>query len=107
MDLGIVNQDGKQIAYAGPFKLDQANYAKAPWFKEAMNEDVFISDVFLGLRGLPHFIISIRQTLGDTAWIIRATIDFVAFSDMVENIRILPPATKPGQPNSLTLTGKP
>ncbi|HCY85624.1 MAG TPA: two-component sensor histidine kinase [Desulfobacteraceae bacterium] len=88
VDLGIVNQDGKQIAYAGPFKLDQANYAQAPWFRKAMNEDIFISDVFLGLRGLPHFIISIKQTIGDTDWIIRATIDFVTFSNLVENIRI-------------------
>lgn len=88
VDLGIVNEQGRQVAYAGPFKLDKANYSQAPWFEKAMKEDIFISDVFLGLRGLPHFIISIKQTLGDRAWIIRATIDFVAFNNLVENIRM-------------------
>jgi len=88
VDLGIVNDQGQQVAYAGPFKLDQANYSQAPWFKKAMNEDIFISDVFLGLRGLPHFIISIKQQLDGTAWIIRATIDFVAFNNLVEAIRM-------------------
>lgn len=88
VDLGVVNEAGQQVAYAGPFKLEKANYSQAPWFKKAMNEEVFVSDVFLGLRGLPHFIISVKQTLGNRAWIIRATIDFVAFNTLVEDIRI-------------------
>ncbi|MCG8616828.1 MAG: two-component sensor histidine kinase, partial [Desulfobacterales bacterium] len=88
VDLGVISEDGRQVAYAGPFKLDQANYAQAPWFKKAMTEEIFISDVFLGLRGLPHFIISLKQEIDGSVWIIRATIDFVAFNNLVENIRM-------------------
>ncbi|MCP4719412.1 MAG: GHKL domain-containing protein [Desulfobacteraceae bacterium] len=88
VDLGVVNEDGRQVAYAGPFKLDKANYSDAQWFKNALQKQVFVSDVFLGLRGLPHFIISVQQKVGNTTWLVRATIDFVAFNNLVENIRI-------------------
>jgi two-component system NtrC family sensor kinase len=88
VDFGVVNQDGRQIAYAGPFKLDKANYSDAQWFKNALQKQVYVSDVFLGLRGLPHFIISVQQKIDNAIWIVRATIDFVAFNNLVEDIRI-------------------
>jgi two-component system, NtrC family, sensor kinase len=88
VDLGVINAGGEQIAYAGPFKLAQANYADAEWFRQAMQRKYFISDVFLGLRGLPHFIVAVRNSYQDNAWILRATIDFVAFNTMVEGIHV-------------------
>ena len=54
----------------------------------AMKSDYFKSDVFLGLRGLPHFIIAVREVWNGEPWILRATVDFVAFNNLVENIRI-------------------
>jgi len=88
VDLGVVDARGVQQAYEGPFRLGQADYSQAEWFREAMQSEVFISDVFLGLRGLPHFIIAVRQKRGDEHWILRATVDFVAFNSLVESIRI-------------------
>ena len=88
VDLGVVNSQGEQIAYAGPFKLGQADYSDSEWFQEAIQSDFFISDVFLGLRGLPHFIIAVRNNWEGDHWILRATIDFVAFTTLVENIRL-------------------
>jgi len=88
VDLGIVNEQGIQIAYAGPFKLREANYSKAPWFREALAGHSYISDVFPGLRGLPHFIVTVRKESGGAKWILRATVDFDSFNHLVENIRI-------------------
>ncbi len=88
VDLGVVNAQGLQVAYAGPFKLEKALYYDADWFKKAMKTRYFISDVFLGLRGLPHFIVAVRDNWKGDPWILRATIDFVAFNTLVENIRI-------------------
>jgi two-component system, NtrC family, sensor kinase len=88
VDLGVVNAQGLQIAYAGPFKLEKALYYDAAWFKKAMKTRFFISDVFLGLRGLPHFIVAIRDNCRGEHWILRATIDFVAFNNLVENIQV-------------------
>lgn len=88
VDLGVIRENGIQVAYAGPFKLGKALYSQADWFQKAMKSKYFISDVFLGLRGLPHFIIAVRDNWMGEKWILRATIDFVAFNSLVENIRI-------------------
>jgi two-component system NtrC family sensor kinase len=88
VDLGVVTSRGLQVAYAGPFRLGEALYFEADWFKKAMKTEYFISDVFLGLRGLPHFIVAVRDNWMGDPWILRATIDFVAFNDFVKNIRI-------------------
>jgi len=88
VDVGVVNERGVQVSYAGPFKLGNALYAEADWFKKAIANDYFISDVFLGLRGLPHFIITVRNNYEGKPWILRATVDFVAFNNLVERIRI-------------------
>ena len=88
VDLGVINTQGLQVAYAGPFKLGKALYSNANWFKMAMKSDYFKSDVFLGLRGLPHFIIAVTENWNGEPWILRATVDFVAFNNLVENIRI-------------------
>jgi len=88
VDLGIIKADGLQVAYAGPFKLGQARYSDADWFQKAMKSEYYISDVFLGLRNLPHFIVAVRHESDGEPWILRATIDFGAFNELVKNIRI-------------------
>ena len=88
VDLGVVNDQGIQIAYAGPFRLKNADYSKAEWFTKAMHTEAYVSDVFHGLRGLPHFIVSARNEYRGKKWILRATVDFEAFNSLVENIRI-------------------
>ncbi len=87
-DLGLVDDQGVQVAYAGPFKLAQAVYKDAAWFKEVMESRFYISDVFLGLRGTPHFIVAVKKHWAGREWILRSTIDFVAFNQLVENLRI-------------------
>lgn len=88
VDLGLVDDHGVQIAYAGAFKLEKAHYGNADWFKKAINRNYFISDVFLGLRRQPHFIVAVKQFWNGRAWILRATIDFEAFNSLVESIHI-------------------
>ncbi len=85
-DLGVVDYQGKQVAYAGPYKLEHADYSDAEWFKTAMSSPSFISDVFLGLRGFPHFIVTVRSFHEDRPWVLRATVDFQAFNNLVKNI---------------------
>ncbi len=87
-DLGVVDVNGHQLAYAGPFRLEKADYSEANWFKQAISSATYVSDVFLGLRGLPHFIVTVKKELEGRPWIIRATVDFRAFNDVVENLRI-------------------
>jgi two-component system NtrC family sensor kinase len=88
VDLGVINGDGQQAAYAGPFRLAEADYAETDWFQETMHTGHVISDVFLGLRRQPHFIVAVKNMVNEEPWILRATIDFVTFNDLVENIRV-------------------
>ena len=88
VDLGVVDHQGYQIAYAGPLELIGVNYSSAKWFEEAISSPFFISDVFKGMRGAPHFIVSVRQERDGRPWILRATIDFREFNDLVEFLRI-------------------
>lgn len=88
VDLGVIDGLGRQIAYAGPFDLLGADYSNALWYRASRRKDTGISDVFLGLRQSPHFIITVNNRDGNRDWTLRATIDFLAFGHLVENIRI-------------------
>ncbi len=88
VDLGLVDDKGMQAAYVGPFKLEKANYADAKWFREAIASEFYISDVFLGLRGHPHFVVAVRHQWQGRFWILRATINFEAFNTVVTNLRV-------------------
>jgi two-component system NtrC family sensor kinase len=88
VDLGVIDEDGRQVAYAGPYDLLGADYSEADWYRESRGRDASVSDVFEGLRQSPHFIITINNVTGGKPWTLRATVDFLSFSHMVENIRI-------------------
>jgi two-component system, NtrC family, sensor kinase len=84
LDLGIIDAEGNHLAYVGPYYqvLKNVNYKDAPWFNEVMSTGVHVSDVFLGFRKLPHFIIAVMVRDKNTVWVLRATID----SDIIDNI---------------------
>ncbi len=87
-DLGFVNHEGLQVAYAGSLKLENARYSGAEWFLKALENEYYISDVFMGLRGFPHFIVTVRGGTDEEPWVLRATINFMAFNALVQKIRI-------------------
>ena len=70
VDLGVFNEAGLHVAYHGPYKLAGKIYKEAPWFKEVMKKGFYISDVFLGFRKVPHFIIAILREDKGEKWII-------------------------------------
>ena len=88
LDLGIFNEEGLHVAYQGPFKLAGKHYGKEEWFKEVIKEGQYISDVFLGYRRIPHFIIALAREEKEGKWVIRATIDTYMFNDLVKKVRI-------------------
>ena len=84
MDLGVIGEDGNHLAYVGPYYniLKGVNYKNEDWFAGVMASGIYISDVFLGFRKVPHFVIAVLVREGNKVWILRATID----SDIIENI---------------------
>ena len=87
-DLGLINENGVQEAYAGRFSLEKAEYSDAKWFQEAHEKPYYISDVFPGLRSRPHFIVSVKTSHQDRHFLLRSTINFEAFNSLAENLRI-------------------
>ena len=88
IDLGVFNDRGTLVAYQGPFELAGREYAQAKWFQEVTKRGYYISNVFLGYRQIPHFVIAVAQDEKESPWVIRATIDPVAFSSLVEKVQI-------------------
>lgn len=87
-DLGIINESGVQEFYAGRLNLEKAQYSHAKWFPEAIERPYYISDVFLGLRSSPHFIVSVKRFHQNRPYLLRATINFDAFNSLAENLKI-------------------
>jgi len=85
-DLGIIDDQGRHLAYVGPYDLLSKNYGEAPWFKAMLGREVYISDVFMGFRDVPHFIIAVKQITSEGFWIIRATVDTDYFESLVKNV---------------------
>lgn len=84
IDLGIIDIEGNHLAYVGPYYniLKGVNYKNEEWFNAVMGSGIYISDVFMGFRKVPHFIIAVLVREKNNIWILRATIN----SDIIENI---------------------
>ena len=88
VDLGIIDQHGHQLAYAGPYSLFGLNYYQQPWFDEVMRRGTYISDVYMGFRQVPHFIIAVKGETKGENWILRATIDSEIFNRLVRSAQV-------------------
>jgi two-component system, NtrC family, sensor kinase len=88
VDLGVFDQDGVHVSYQGPYKLTGRIYKDEDWFSAVMKKGYYTSDIFLGFRRVPHFVIAMAKHEGPSTWVIRATIDTYMFSDMVKRVRI-------------------
>lgn len=76
IDLGLIDSTGEQLSYVGPYNLEGKNYTDQDWFDEIAFREVHISEVFLGHRNYPHFVIAVKHTVGARDfYVLRATID--------------------------------
>jgi len=84
IDLGVIDDQGDHLAYVGPHyeQLKPVNYAREEWFQRVMASGTYVSDVFLGFRRIPHFIIAVATRENNRTWILRATIN----SEILDNI---------------------
>ena len=78
IDVGFFNARGIQIGYAGPHpQLRGRDYSEQPWFRDLRegSRNYLISDIYTGLRNIPHFTIAVRQVFDGTPYSMRATLD--------------------------------
>ena len=87
VDLGLIDSQGTQVSYVGPYELQGKNYAGQSWFEHVKVNGVYISDVFKGYRKFPHIVIAV-QHIADSGkvWIVRATINTAKFDDLIASM---------------------
>jgi two-component system NtrC family sensor kinase len=89
VDLGCIDHQGIQSAYAGPYNLAGKDYSDQEWFKQVVKRGEFISDVFRGFRHVPHIVIAVKYLSGNGSFhVLRATLDTEKFIDLLSGLEI-------------------
>ncbi|HMA86112.1 MAG TPA: ATP-binding protein [Desulfosalsimonadaceae bacterium] len=91
VDLGLINNQGIQVAYAGPYDLLGKSYSEQQWFQEVQLRGTYISDVFMGYRKFPHIALAAQHLKPDgTFWVLRATMDTKKFDNLIAAMGLSP-----------------
>jgi len=115
VDLGMFDPAGTLVSYAGPYpSLTGKDYSGESWFRKLddRKRDFFISDVYMGFRNKPHFIVAVRRAIEGRDWVLRASVDpqlfgeFVASSYLVKDTEAFIVNSK-GQRQTLSGTATP
>jgi len=88
VDVGLFDPEGTLVAYAGPHqRLVGKSYREESWWNrlQVAERGYYISDVYLGFRHQPHFIIAARRILGQRTWALRASVDPQKFTEFVRS----------------------
>jgi two-component system NtrC family sensor kinase len=90
VDLQVIDVSGTQHAYVGPYRaqVEDKKYDDAPWFRETLISGVHVSDVFMGYRHTPHFVVAVTDPLRN--YVLRATINSSIFNSLLHSAQIGP-----------------
>lgn len=88
VDLSLIGPDGIQQSYAGPYDLAGKNYSDSVWYNQALARKIFVSEVFLGYRNMPHFVIAASKRIPDARgyWTLRASIDIETLDRFLSSV---------------------
>jgi two-component system NtrC family sensor kinase len=87
VDLGLIDENGVQVNYVGPYNLKGRNYIGQPWFDEVRTRGASISDVFTGFRKVPHIAIAVKKGgEGGKSWMLRSTIDTRTINELITSM---------------------
>jgi two-component system NtrC family sensor kinase len=86
VDIGIIESNGIQRVYAGPFNLTGKDYSSHDWYLKALSKGYYVSDVFSGYRNIPHFAIAVKKNIPSKGsfCILRATIDLDSLTNRIQ-----------------------
>ncbi len=91
VDLGVFDANGDLKCYAGPPQMTGKNYQDQDWFDRASREGIAVSDVFLGYRNAPHFVVAIRHSSADgRVLFLRGSIDTARIQEQLLRVGLTP-----------------
>ncbi|MGO9380480.1 MAG: ATP-binding protein [Dissulfurispiraceae bacterium] len=90
VDLGLIDSNGMQLTYSGPYELQGKIYSNQDWFNAVAVRGVYVSDAFMGYRKIPHFAIAVKKELPEkgTFCILRATIDMATLNRYLSTVNL-------------------
>jgi len=87
-DIEVIDTEGIQKAYFGPYTLEDPSYTDQNWYKEVLLQGIYISNVLSGVRNVPHFVIAVSrkhpEKLGN--WVLRVTIEGKTLQNIINTI---------------------
>jgi two-component system, NtrC family, sensor kinase len=88
VDIQVIDSNGMQKAYAGPYQLRKYNYSDQLWYKEVHERGVAISNVFTGFRNVPHFVIAVSRNVPSQKkpCVLRVTINASTLQEYIDTI---------------------
>lgn len=88
VDLGVIGPSGIQQKYAGPFRLEGYDYSNQDWYVKVLARQLYMSDVFMGYRKLPHFVIAVSNKLPgkEEYWVLRLSIDYETLQNYISTV---------------------
>lgn len=88
-DLGVIDANGLQHCYVGPYNLAGINYSDQDWFRDLLESGEHISEVFLGFRQQPHLVVAVKHDLPNgNFYVLRASIDTQKFNDLLAEVEV-------------------
>jgi signal transduction histidine kinase len=88
-DLGVIDANGLQHCYVGPYSLAGINYSDQDWFRDLLESGEHISEVFLGFRQQPHLVVAVKHDLPNgNFYVLRASIDTQKFNDLLAEVEV-------------------
>ncbi|MFP3927599.1 MAG: cache domain-containing protein [Desulfobacteraceae bacterium] len=91
VDLGVIDPLGNQRTYVGPYDLEGRNYGDQGWFNAVAERGLYISDVFMGFREVPHMVIAVKRILPNGSFfVLRATLDTERFQEILSKVEVSP-----------------
>lgn len=88
VDIEVIDVEGKQQAYVGPYQLKERSYTNQTWYKQVLEHGVFISNIFTGFRDVPHFVIAVSRPLSrqQGSWVLRTTIEGNTLQKIIDTV---------------------
>jgi two-component system NtrC family sensor kinase len=88
-DLGVIDSLGYQRTYVGPYRLEGKDYSDQAWYKQAVERGVYVSEVFMGFRQVPHLVVAVKHELPNGSfYVFRATLDTERFNELLSQLEM-------------------
>jgi len=70
IDLGAIDDSGKQISHAGSHQMRGLDFNQQPWFREVLSRGVYISELVTGALNKPHIDFAVKREFADGSYFV-------------------------------------